>query len=454
MQPPKRLPDAALTVAERRRSGQALRQHAPRRAHAAWSPAPGRGDPVRIIIETGPHRIQTLLPVRYGRMRQDALAYLRGTAAVMAADLSTTPASGLAVQACGDCHLGNFGTYASPEGAPVFDINDFDETPRRPRSNGTSSGLATSFAVAARCLAMPEKETTALVAGMCRAYRERMGALARMPPLDAWRSRIDIADGLAAINGRRLRERTARRLHAATEASRAHYPRLIERRDGRWRIRIAAPYTFPLTGDGDGTLEAAARTAFTSYLGSLRPEQRLLVERYQLTDLAFKIAGVAGVGTFCAIGLLTTADGDVLLLQLKEAQRSALAPFTGPSPHKNHGLRVVSGQRILQAIVDPLLGWTRDHGDDRPCYVRQLKDPRMAMLGDTLENADAPPRSRDAVRLDAGARTRPLAGRGAAMGGIWAQAAHSTPPSRSSPCATPTRPNAITACSSTRSRAG
>jgi uncharacterized protein (DUF2252 family) len=386
MRQPRPKADAELPVVERRRQGHALRQRVPRRAHAAWSPAPGRPDPVRTLIETGRHRIQTLLPIRYKRMRGDAFAFMRGSAAVMAADLATTPAAGLDVQACGDCHLANFGTYASPEGTPVFDINDFDETLAAPFEWDVKR-LAASFAVAARCRRMPDKRAAGLAATACGAYRERMADLARMAPLDAWRARIDVADALSVVGSRRLREQETRRLHAATDANRANYPRLIERRDGVWRIRIAEPYTFPLAGYGDGTLEAAARTAFASYRGSLRPEQRLLVERYRLTDLAFKVVGVGSVGTFCAIGLFTTADGDVLLLQLKEAQRSALAAFAGASPYPNEGLRVVTGQRIMQAVTDPFLGWTRDDGDDRPCYVRQLKDSRMAMLGETLADA-------------------------------------------------------------------
>ncbi len=404
--------DSRRTFVERRQSGQALRQRVPRRAHAAWSPAPARPDPVRTLADTGRHRIQSLLPIRYRRMRRDPLGFMRGAAAVMAADLATTPACGLFVQACGDAHLGNFGTYASPEGTPVFDITDFDETLAAPFEWDVKR-LAVSFAVAARCRGLADKHAAGLAGEVCRAYRERMGELTRMAPLDAWRARIEVAEVLATIGDRKLREREVRRLHAATAASQANFPKLIERRRGAWRIRLDERYTFRLAGDGDSTLEDAARTAFASYRGSLRPEQHLLVERYHLADLAFKVVGVGSVGTFCAIGLFTTADGAVLLLQLKEAQASVLAPFAGPSPYHNHGLRVVAGQRIMQAVTDPFLGWTRDDGDDRPCYVRQLKDSRMAMLGETLADtalgahaqlcgralARAHARSQDAARL-------------------------------------------------------
>lgn len=378
--------DASLTIAERRRAGRELRRGVPRRAHAGWSPQPGRPDPVQTIIDTGRHRIQKLLPIRYGRMRVNAFAFLRGAAAIMAADLATTPGSGLVVQACGDCHLANFGTYSSPEGMPVFDINDFDETLAAP-FEWDLKRLAASFVVTARSRRMSDRRAGALATAACRAYRERIAELADMDPLRAWRAQIDLAEALTVIADQKLREREAKRLQAAADAHRTGYPKLIERRRGDWRIKTALPYTFPLTDPHDRTLESAAQAAFRSYGASLRDEQRFIVARYELSDLAFKVVGVGSVGTFCAIGLFTTADGDALLLQLKEAERSVLAAYAGPSRFSNQGRRVVVGQHIMQAVSDPFLGWTDDDGDDRPCYVRQLKDCRMAMVGETLADA-------------------------------------------------------------------
>ncbi len=404
--------DATLTFTERRKAGRALRQALPRRAHTAWAAPAGRADPVQMLIESGRHRIQRLLPIRYARMNASAFAFLRGAAAIMAADLAATPASGLVVQAGGDCHLANFGTYASPEGTPVFDVNDFDETLAAPFEWDVKR-LAASFAVAARDRRMNDRQAGNLARAACRAYRERMAVLARMGPLQVWRARIDVTSVLSSIGDARLREREAKRLRSLADANRAGYPQLLERDGGALRIKVALPYTVPLVGQVDGTLEHAARAAFHSYRASLREDQRLLIGRYRLSDLAFKVVGVGSVGTFCAIGLFTTADGDTLLLQLKEAQSSALAPYAGPSPYANQGRRVVMGQRIMQAVSDPLLGWTDDDGDDRPCYVRQLKDSRMAMLGRTLADAaldthallcgsalaNAHARSQDAARL-------------------------------------------------------
>lgn len=407
-----RVSDARLSAAERRRSGRELRSAVPRRVHAHWAPASNRRDPVQTLIETGQHRIRRLLPMRYGRMRADAFAFLRGAAAVMAADLATTPATGLSVQACGDCHFANFGVYASPEGTPVFDVNDFDETLAAP-FEWDLKRLAASFAVAARSRNLSERSGGQLALEATRAYRERMAELARMDPLQSWRSRSALVDALEAIDDGRAREREKHRLVALVEAHRAGYPKLLERRDGRLRIKLAAPFTCPL-GDGyDRTLEIAARAAFDSYRAALREEMRLLLGRYELTDLAFKVVGVGSVGTFCALGLFAAPDGGTILLQLKEAQPSALEAYGEPSPYRNHARRVVVGQRIMQALSDPFLGWTSDSQDDRPCYVRQLKDARMAMVGQAVADAalegharlcgrtlaHAHARSQDAARL-------------------------------------------------------
>ena len=126
----------------------------------------------------------------------------------------------------------------------------------------------------------------------------------------------------------------------------------------RWRIIPKPPLIFPLSGQGDDTFEIVARTAFETYRRSLSEERRLLLDRYKLADVAFKVVGVGSVGTFCAIGLFVSPDGAPLLLQIKEARTSVLAPYTRPSEYANQGKRVVIGQRIIQAQSDLLLGWT------------------------------------------------------------------------------------------------
>jgi uncharacterized protein (DUF2252 family) len=320
-------------------------------------------------------------------MRASPFAFFRGAAAMMAADLADTPTTGLWVQACGDCHLANFGTFASPEGTPVFDINDFDETLPAPFEWDVKR-LATSFAIDAQSRTLGDRTARHLAATAVQAYRQHMHELARLDPLTSWRSRVDVAEVLHGIADEKLRTREVQRLHTATEAGHAGYPKLVERSKGRWRIKEKPPLIFPLSGQRDDTHEIVARTAFESYKLSLPEERRILLDRYELADVAFKVVGVGSVGTFCALGLFVTRDDQTLLLQLKEAQTSVLAPYAGPSAYANQGQRVVVGQRIMQAVPDLLLGWTEDRGDDQQCYIRQLKDSRLALIGtDVAEGA-------------------------------------------------------------------
>jgi uncharacterized protein (DUF2252 family) len=378
-----------LPAAERRQAGQALRKIVPRSMHAHWVPAPGRRDPVDVLIESGRHRIASLLPIRYDRMRASAFAFFRGAAAIMAADLADTPMTGLWVQACGDCHLANFGTFASPEGTPVFDVNDFDETLPAP-FEWDIKRLAASFAVDAQSRDLGDRAARHLAGIVVQAYRRHMNELARVAPLEAWRSRVDVIEVLDAIEDDKLRERELKRLQTAVEAGHTGYPRLIERVRGQWRIKEKPPLIMPLSGQRDDTHEIVARTAFESYKLSLPEERRILLDRYELADVAFKVVGVGSVGTFCALGLFVTRDDQTLLLQLKEAQTSALAPFAGPSVYANQGQRVVVGQRIMQTVPDLFLGWTEDRGDDQQCYIRQLKDSRLALIGADLAEGALP----------------------------------------------------------------
>jgi uncharacterized protein (DUF2252 family) len=378
-----------LPATERRQAGQALRKIVPRGMHAHWAPSATRRDPVDILIESGRHRIASLLPIRYDRMRASPFAFFRGGTAIMAADLADTPMTGLWVQACGDCHMANFGMFASPEGTPVFDVNDFDETLPAP-FEWDIKRLAASFAVDALSRDLGDKTARFLAGAVVQAYRRHMQELVRLDPLTSWRSRVDVTDLLEGIADEKLRDRELKRLHTATEAGHAGYPKLIERAKRQWRIKEKPPLVFPLSGQRDNTHEIVARTAFESYKLSLPEERRILLDRYELADVAFKVVGVGSVGTFCAIGLFVTRDDQTLLLQLKEAQTSVLAPFAGPSVYRNQGQRVVVGQRIMQTVPDIFLGWTEDRGDDQQCYIRQLKDSRLALIGADLAEGALP----------------------------------------------------------------
>jgi uncharacterized protein (DUF2252 family) len=375
--------DQRRPAKERQADGRALRKVVPRGAHATWTKAADRPDPVAFLTECLRQDISHLLPIRYDRMNASPATFLRGAASIMASDLARTPSSGLWVQACGDCHLHNFGTFMTQEGTPIFDINDFDETLPAP-FEWDLKRLATSFVVEAKSRGMSVRIGRQLARTMVLAYRVNMRSLAREPPLELWRAKVDLMQVIDAIEDPRLRERAARQLAAGAEAESAGYPHLIEKRRRVWRIVPRPPLVFPLTDQEDDTYEAVARSAFETYRRSLSEERRLLYDRYRLADVAFKVVGIGSVGTFCAIGLFVSPDDAPLLLQIKEARTSVLAPYSRPSEYLNQGKRVVIGQRIVQAHGDLFLGWTDQSGDDQHCYVRQLKDPRLARMGDDL----------------------------------------------------------------------
>jgi uncharacterized protein (DUF2252 family) len=371
---------AAEALEKRHQLGLEWRQKVPLATQGAWEPPANRHDPVEILVEQGKSRIEDLLPVRYARMKADPFAFLRGAAAMMAADLSSMPATGLRVQSCGDCHLNNFGAYASPEGTPVFDINDFDETLPAPFEWDVKR-LATSLAVAGRVDDMPEDDCRRLARLAARDYRRDMARLARLPPLDAWGTRIDLAAAIADIDSTKIRRSVQKRLTGILRSAKAHFG-LVEERAGAWRIKEKPPLVHHLSRH-----ELHAREAFASYAETLQEDRRVLVQRYHLHDVAFKVVGVGSVGTFCAIGLLMSDDQAPLLLQIKEAQESVLAPYAGASVYPNQGQRVVVGQRMLQAATDIFLGWTQVLVNGRYFYVRRLKDARLADVGARLEAA-------------------------------------------------------------------
>jgi uncharacterized protein (DUF2252 family) len=371
---------ASPKLDERRAKGAEWRRQVPLGAQAEWQALANRADPVEVLIEQGKNRIAELLPVRYARMRADPFAFLRGAAAIMATDLAAGPSTGLRVQACGDCHLANFGGYASPEGIPVFDVNDFDETLPAPFEWDVKR-LAASLAVAGHVAKASDRECRHLARIAAKSYRRHLGQLALLSPLAAWSSRIDLAAAIAEIDSNKIRHKIEQRREAVLRGAAEHYG-LVERKGGDWKIKEKPPLVRRLSHH-----ELHAHQAYASYAETLQEDRRVLVQRYHRRDIAFKTVGVGSVGTFCAIGLFVADDGSPLLLQIKEAQESVLAPFAGASDYANHGERVVVGQRMMQAATDVFLGWTRDPVNGRHFYVRRLKDSGLANIGAMLEEA-------------------------------------------------------------------
>jgi uncharacterized protein (DUF2252 family) len=364
------------------REGRALRKTMPRAGHAVWKSSMRTGDPLDMLLATSKNRLPDLLPLRYGRMSRSAFTYMRGAAAMMAADVAAGPVTAIRVQACGDCHLGNFGAFASPERRVLFDITDFDET--LPASwEFDLKRLAVSFVLLSRDQGYDPATARDVTATLLGAYRRHVGEYAMTAPLDIWYAIIDSEILIRtapdeATRQRRIEfERKARQRTADSLIG-----KLLVARDGQLHFQDQPPTIAHLPHNGK--LERSLRKALERYPATLPEDRRYLLSRYRLADLAFKIVGVGSVGTRCAVALYVSDGGDRLVLQVKEACPSVLAPFAGRGPHAHQGRRVVVGQRLMQCASDIFLGWANDD-DGHQYYVRQLRDMKTSVAYDQLK---------------------------------------------------------------------
>jgi uncharacterized protein (DUF2252 family) len=399
-----------LSADERRAEGKALRDAVPRASHGGWKPPEDRRDPIELLIESNEGRVSQLIPIRFGRMAQSPFAYLRGSAALMAADLASTAQSGLKVQACGDAHLMNFGGFATPERNIVFDINDFDETLPAPWEWDIKR-LAASVVIAANRLRLADSDAAKAATDTVCSYRERVADYASKRALEVWYDRIDlerfVQEGRTVVD----RERIRRRVEQARQRSAPEqlFPKLVEHHGSLPRIKDDPPLIFHPTEEQAPGLKSGYNEAIALYRESLPDHVRVIFNRFHLCDLAIK---AVGVGTWCGVGLFMAADDDPIFLQVKEARASVLEPYAGKSLHQNHGQRVVAGQRLMQSASDIFLGWTRGK-NGRDFYLRQLRDAKISVIIDdadfnTLRNygrvcawalARAHARSGDAARI-------------------------------------------------------
>ncbi|MGW7098702.1 DUF2252 domain-containing protein [Streptomyces sp. NPDC054838] len=365
--------------ADRARTGRAVRKRVTRASHGRWAPAADRTDPLWVLRRQAADRVVELLPIRYGRMAVSPFTFLRGAAAVMAADLAATPNTGLTVQLCGDAHLLNFGVFASPERALLFDLNDFDETLAGPFEWDVKR-LAASVAVAARDLGHGDERAWRAARAAVEAYRRGMRQLAEQGELAVWYQRIDPYAVLQALRGKRRGRAEANLARARARTSLQALDKLTVIEDGR-RLIIHDP---PLLETVDERAIRAVGAIFSQYRVSLPEERRLLLDRYRFVDAARKVVGVGSVGTRCYIVLLTGRDErDPLFLQLKEAVPSVLEAHLPAGGHDHHGHRVVAGQRLMQATGDIFLGWTTGP-EGRHYYCRQLRDMKGSAVVETM----------------------------------------------------------------------
>ena len=377
-------------------------------SHSGWRPAAGRPDPVALLGEQNVTREPDLVPVRHGRMMVSPFTFYRGAAKIMAADLKDTPVAGLGAQLCGDAHLSNFGVFASPERRLLFDLNDFDETLPGPFEWDVKR-MAASFTIAARNNGFAKVDTRGCTLASVTAYREAMAAFAQMPTMDLWYACLDenelmtgirgaVAGTARAKKGKKANEQAKLAKTAAKRAEKtrqkAHtrdslqaLSKLGEVTDGTYRIVSQPPIVVPARdlaatyGLSPDEVMPVIHDQFRAYRATLQDDRRHLLERFQVVDAARKVVGVGSVGTRAFIVLLQGRDAhDPLFLQIKEATASVLEGYLPKSRYRQHGERVVQGQRMMQAASDIYLGWTKGLDTSRHFYWRQLRDMKGSAL--------------------------------------------------------------------------
>jgi uncharacterized protein (DUF2252 family) len=376
-----------MTRAERKEAGKALRAQVPRDSHGTWAPDVNRPDPISLLHEQDASRLQYLVPIKYGRMVESPFAFLRGSAVVMASDLSNTPSTGLKVQLCGDAHLSNFGVFATPERQLVFGINDFDESHPGP-FEWDLKRLAASAVVAGRANGFGEKANRKLAMATVESYAKAMGTLSKARTLDVWyfhvdAERVEVAFERSSKKARKSAHKMIGKARRKTQEQTLE--KLTHWVDGRRRFISEPPLLVPLDElfaeqQREQLTEAQMEEMWNQYLGSLPEERRRLLSRFRITHGALRVGGVGSVGTKCWILLLEGgAEDDAIILQQKEAGASVLEPYTRDSHYESPAQRVVQGQRLTQAASDIFLGWHKGVLTGAHYYWRQLKDMKGSL---------------------------------------------------------------------------
>ena len=326
--------------------GKDLRNKTHRAHHAAWTPPPNRPTVKQMIELSNYDRLPELIPVRHFRMSDSPFVFYRATASIMARDLSSTPSSGITVQTCGDCHLMNFGGFATPERHIVMDINDFDET--LPGSwEWDVKRLAVSFALAGREKGFNKNNADEVVMELITAYQNAMNEFSEMPLLDLWYLKFDIEEIVSESKNDDMKERLAKTL--AKGRAQTHdkvFYKMTSDNMGKFSITDQPPlilHPFNVEESMD-----MLNVFFDEYKSTLQPDRRLLLDQYHVTDVALKVVGVGSVGTRCFVALMLNDNNEPLFIQVKEARQSVLEPFTKLSVYQHQGERIVQGQRLMQ----------------------------------------------------------------------------------------------------------
>jgi uncharacterized protein (DUF2252 family) len=364
------------TYQQRCELGRAARQSTPRRSHASWKPAPDRPDPIELLEAQAEDRLPDLAPIRYARMAPSPFTFMRGAAIVMAHDLASTPETGIRAQLCGDAHLLNFGTYASPERALLFDLNDFDETLPGPWEWDVKR-LAASLVVAGRDNGFDAADCCKAAQACAASYRRRMAEFSEMGELEVWYSHVSEEEAFGLLSDANTKKKTTKKMNKAVRKARGRnslqaLSKLTRVVDGRRMINDDPPLLVRIAEKDE--LRVQIYDILEGYKRTLQDDRRRLLDRYRFVDSARKVVGVGSVGTRAYVVLLQGRDeDDPLFLQVKEARASVLEGHSPSSTHEHQGQRVVAGQRLMQAASDIFLGWFRGPAG-RDFYWRQLRD--------------------------------------------------------------------------------
>lgn len=368
------------TKSENYNYGKGLREKSPREAQGIWKPFAHRPDPVDLLLESEKGRMPDLLPLRHGRMASSPFTFYRGAALNMAADLAQTSSSGIRIQCCGDAHLLNFGGFATPERRVILSINDLDETNPAPWEWDLKR-LTTSFVIACRDNNLSETVAKDMAVNCVRSYREHMLEFSQMKAMDLWYYAYDADSLISEIKDPAIRKRAVKRIEKEIEKARnvPHdlFPQLTETATHGFMIKDELPAIFHLDNLKEKDAEAYLMESFEDYRSTLAPAYRVLLDHFQVKDLAIKVVGIGSVGTFCWVMLLMDADGNPFFLQVKEARESVLERFAGKSEFSNHGQRIVNGYRLMQPYSDIFLGWTSGKFRNKDYFVRQLRDMKV-----------------------------------------------------------------------------
>jgi uncharacterized protein (DUF2252 family) len=377
------------TWEERRELGKALRTRVPRASHGQWQPAADRPSVLTLLARSNRGRQPSLIPLRLSRMAASPFDFLRGSAAIMAADLARTPASGLRVLMSGDAHLANFGLYGTPAGDVIFDLDDFDESTPGPWEWDLKR-LTASINVAGRVHGLGKRDRRTAVEHAVQSYRATAARLGSLGVLEAWYQSTSLEHpgpllapifGVDAVEAGLISRAVA---VARTRTSLGLFAKVAESTGrGGWRFRLDPPTLTAITP----TLKHGVRAAYSRYARTLSPERQALLAHYQVEDVAHRVVGVGSVGLRAYLVLLLgNGPGDPLLLQIKEATRPSAAaylPARWGRPKGHQGERVVLAHRALQASTDLLLGWTSAAG--RPYFVRQMRNMKGSIPLEWLE---------------------------------------------------------------------